>query len=93
MLTCMDHATGEVRWKAREPGKCSVLYADGRLYCRDEKGPISLVEATPEEFRLRGRFDQPDRSDQKAWPHLVIAHGRMYVRDQDVLLCYGVGRE
>ena len=43
--------------------------------------------------RLRGRFDQPSRSDQRAWPHLVIAAGRMYVRDQDVLLCYGVGTE
>jgi len=58
------------------------------LYCRDEKGPISLVKAAPDEFELCGRFDQPDRSKEKAWPHLVIADGRMYVRDQDLLLCY-----
>ena len=36
------------------------------------------------------RIHQPNRSDQTAWPHLVIANGRMYVRDQDVLLCYDV---
>jgi len=93
LLTCMDHATGEVRWQARKPGKCSVLYAEGRLYCRDEKGPVSLVEATPEEFRLRGHFKQPDRSKQRAWPHPVIAHGRLYIRDQDVILCYNVRAE
>ena len=62
----------------------------GRLYCRSEKGPISLVEATPAGFKLRGRFKQPDRSDKNSWPYLVIANGVMYVRDQDVLLAYDV---
>ncbi len=90
ILMCLEHATGRVKWAARGPGKCSLLLADGMLYCRDENGPLSLVEATPEEFRLRGQFDQPQRSDQKAWPHLVIAGGMMCVRDQDVLLCYDV---
>ncbi len=90
ILTCMEYSTGKVIWRNRRPGKCSLLYADGRLYCRDENGPLSLVEATPEGFRLHGQFDQPDRSDQKAWPHLVVANGRMYVRDQGLLLCYDV---
>jgi outer membrane protein assembly factor BamB len=89
-LTCLDYKTGEVHWQSRETGKCSVLYADGMLYCRDEKGPLTLVEATPQAFRLRGRFDQPERSDKKAWPHPVIAHGRLYIRDQELLLCYDV---
>jgi hypothetical protein len=33
---------------------------------------------------------QPDRSDKNSWPHPVIASGRLYVRDQDILLCYDV---
>jgi outer membrane protein assembly factor BamB len=93
ILTCLDYKTGEIKWRSREPGKCSLLCADGMLYCRSERGPISLVEATPDGFRLKGRFDQPDRSDQSSWPHLVIANGRMYVRDQGVLLCYDVRAE
>ena len=67
-----------------------MLYAEGMLYCRDENGPISLVEATPRGFKLKGRFDQPDRSKLNSWPYLVIANGMLYVRDQDVLLCYDV---
>jgi hypothetical protein len=90
LLTCLDYKTGDVKWADKGSGKCSVLCADGMLYCRDEKGPLTLVEATPEGYRQKGRFDQPDRSDKNAWPHLVIAHGMMYVRDQDVLLCYDV---
>lgn len=89
-LICLDYKTGDVRWSDKGPGECSVLYADGCLYCRNEDGPINLVEATPSGFHLKGHFDQPDRSKRRAWPHLVIAHGRMYVRDQDLLLCYDV---
>jgi len=90
ILTCLDYQTGEEKWADRSSGKCSLLYADGMLYCRSENGPISLVEATPTGFNLKGRFNQPDRSDKNSWPHLVIAGGVMYVRDQDVLLAYDV---
>jgi len=90
VLTCLNYRTGEVTWTDRSCGKCSVLYADRRLYCRDENGPISLVAASTKEFVLHGRFNQPYRSKQKAWPHLVIANGMLYVRDQNVLLCYDI---
>jgi hypothetical protein len=90
LLTCIDYKTGDVKWTDTASGKCSVLYADGMLYCRDEKGPLTLVEATPEGYKQKGRFTQPDRSNKNAWPHLVIANGMMFVRDQDLLLCYDV---
>ena len=88
LLTCIDSRTGEVKWSDRRPGKCSILYADGMLYCRDERGPITLVEATPAGYREKGRFEQPDISGKNAWPYPVIADGRLYIRDQDLLLCY-----
>ncbi len=73
-----------------DPNVRFVHYDGGQAYCRDERGPISLVAATSEGFKLHGRFDQPDRSSKSTWPHLVIAGGRLYVRDQDLLLCYDV---
>jgi outer membrane protein assembly factor BamB len=90
ILTCLEFETGKVMWQSRDPGKCSILYADGMLYCRDENGTLSLVSATSQGFELKGQFDPPDQSGKKTWPHLVIAHGQMHVRDQDVLLCYDV---
>jgi outer membrane protein assembly factor BamB len=89
-LACLEHKTGNVKWSDPTCGKCLLLYADGRLYCRSERGPISLVEATSAGFKLHGRFEQPERSSKSAWPHPVIAGGRLYVRDQDLLLCYEV---
>ena len=51
---------------------------------------MALVEATPDGYRPKGRFTQPDRSDKPAWPYPVVANGRLYLRDQGVLLCYDV---
>ena len=90
ILTCLKYETGQVMWTDRSSGRCSLLYADGMLYARSERGPVSLVEATPEVFRLKGRFNQPDRSNKQSWPHPVIANGRLFLRDQDLLFCYDV---
>lgn len=88
ILRCLDFKTGKSLWQDRSCGKCSLVYADGMLYCRNEQGLVSLVLASPSGFELKGRFQQPDRSDKNAWPHPVIAGGRLYLRDQDKLFCY-----
>jgi len=90
LLRCLDFKTGKEKWDARPPGKGSIAYADGRLYYRNEGGRIFLVEATPDKYVEHGRFEQPDRSRHSAWAHPVIANGKLYIADQDVLLCYDV---
>jgi len=89
-LVCIDFKTGETKWDNRSVGKGSIMAADGRLYVRSEKGPLALVEATPSGYKEDGRFEQPDRSAKPSWPHPVVADGRLYLRDQDGLLCYDV---
>lgn len=86
--TCQNFQTGQVVWQERGIGKGSITYADGHFYCRCEDGPVALIEATPEGYREKGRFRQPERSSKKAWPHPVIAGGCLYLRDQELLLCY-----
>jgi len=88
LLTCLEFKTGKVVWQDRSVGKASLGCADGLLIVRSERGPVALVEATPEGYREKGRFDQSDRSKYNSWPHPVIAGGRLYLRDQDTLLCY-----
>jgi outer membrane protein assembly factor BamB len=91
-LVCMNLLTGKVAWKDRSVGKGSIVFADGMLYVRGEgnEGTVALVEATPDGYREKGRFDQPDRSSERSWPHPVVAGGKLYLRDQDLLLCYDV---
>jgi outer membrane protein assembly factor BamB len=88
-LRCMDLATGKLRWtNPGGGGGGSVTYADGHLIHRDEFGTVALVVATPERYEPAGHFKQADRSNQSAWPHPVVAGGKLYLRDQEVLLCY-----
>jgi len=94
-LVCLDFKTGNVMWDGRQVArtqapKGSILLADGRLYYRHERGTMTLIEPSPKEYLERGRFEQPDRTRQPAWTHPVIANGKLYIRDQDVLLCYDV---
>jgi hypothetical protein len=67
------------------------VYADNRLYLRQEdKGTVALIEASADGYKEHGRFEQPERSSKKSWTHPVVAGGKLYLRDQDLLLCYVV---
>jgi hypothetical protein len=92
ILTCMDFASGKVQWKSRETGKCSLVCVDGLLIARSEEGKVSLVSAQPDGFELLGQFEQPERSGAAAWPHPVVAGGKLLLRDQDALFCYEIGK-
>jgi len=94
-LACLDFKTGNVLWNERDPDKRgvrkgSVAVADGRIYYRTEEGDLILIEPSRQEYLERGRFIQPDRTRLPAWAHPVIANGRLYLRDQDMLFCYDV---
>ncbi len=88
--TCQDLRSGLARWQEKEKlGKGSLVYADGYFYLREEDtGTVALIEASPVGYREHGRFQQPNRSGDEAWAHPVVAGGRLYLRDQDLLLCY-----
>ncbi|QDT09118.1 outer membrane biogenesis protein BamB [Planctomycetes bacterium K23_9] len=88
VLLCLDWRNGALQWQNRCVGKGSVTLAENHLYVRGEKGEVALVEATPDEYREKGRFKQSDRSDKNAWAHPVVAGKRLYLHDQDRLMCY-----
>ena len=94
-MVCAEFKTGEVKWaQERRVAPASLCYADGRLYLHGERdGEVALVEATPAEYRERGRFtppNVPDRGQGKAWAYPVVADGRLYVHDWGTLWCYDV---
>jgi outer membrane protein assembly factor BamB len=90
--TCQRMSDGKALWQSGALGKGAIGYADGHFYLRDEggAGTIVLIDATPDGFKERGRFNPQDRSRDNAWPHPVITGRKLYIRDQDVLLCYNV---
>src|SRR6266404_645887 len=92
-LVCADFISGEIKWEERSIAPAAICYADGRLYLHGENRDLSLIEATAETYREKGRFtpaDQPNRGESKAWAYPTIANGRLYIRDANVLWCYEI---
>ncbi|QDT38860.1 PQQ-binding-like beta-propeller repeat protein [Stratiformator vulcanicus] len=90
ILACVDLNNGQTIWRDRSVGKGATIYVDGKLIVRSERGPVALVRATSNGYEEMARFDQPERSGRPAWPHPVVAKGRLFLRDQDKLLCFNV---
>jgi len=91
--TCVEFKTGKIVWQEdRGPGTGSAAFsaADGMLYVRYENGLMALIEANPKEYKLISTFRIPNHSALKSWPHPVIANGKLYIRDQDQLICFDV---
>jgi len=85
---CLDFSTGRKRWQA--PGKGSLTYADGRLFCLDERGTMALVKATDDKWEETASFRLPRGGKGLYWAHPVICGGRLYVRHADQLFAYDI---
>lgn len=88
---CLDFKTGNQQW--RSSGKGSLTYADGHLYCLDEKGTLSLVRAMPEKWTEVGSFTLPQGGRGQYWAHPVVCGGRLYVRHAEKLFVYDVHKK
>jgi len=89
--SCLQLKTGEERWFGRGPGKGSIIYADGMLYCLGEKGRMGLIEASSEGFNRVSMFDLPE-GQGPSWAHPVISDGKLYLRWADRLFAYDIQR-
>jgi outer membrane protein assembly factor BamB len=94
---CQDGKTGKAKWTEKNSlGPGSLIYADGNLYCYGEsEGEAVMIEAKPDGWKEKGRFTIPEKTKQtspsgKIWTHPVIANGKLYLRDQDLLFCYDI---
>ena len=98
--TCQNVATGKKVWQERhELDKGAIAYADQRFYCLGEDtGDVVLIAATTEGWREHGRFTLEPQSELRSpkgriWTHPVIADGRLYLRDQELLYCFDIRAE
>lgn len=89
--TCLNMKSGKIKWggQMRGPGKGSaaVLMVDDHLIFRYQDGLVALIEATPQKYNLKGTF-KPDFQQGKTWAHPVVVDGKLYLREQDKLMCY-----
>jgi outer membrane protein assembly factor BamB len=88
-LRCMDFRSGEVLWNKSGFGRGTLLAADGKLVVLGENGRLVLADAAPEAWRERSSFRF---STERCWNAPVLAQGKLYVRDEEKLVCYNLKR-
>ena len=91
-LRCIEWATGKVMWSQPGLSRCSLMYADGHLICLSENGTLQSLRANPQRYDLVQTVLLRDESDEEmltpeAWTAPVLAHGLLYVRGEDRLVC------
>ena len=85
-LACMDSTDGKVRWTGeKEGGQILLLFDMEMLLVLSEKGEALMIPAFPEDGRVVARMKV---LDGKTWNHPVVAHGKLYVRNDREAACY-----
>ena len=91
---CVELATGKIAWGGSErgpgSGSAAITYADGHVVFRYQSGEVALIEATPSAYKLKGSFKPDYVSRNPCWAQPVVIDGKLYLRDQDKLMCYDV---
>ena len=87
---CLDWNSGQKKYETQWNTKGSIAYAEGMLYCYDEKkGNVALVKASPEKFEVISSFQVTEGADQH-WAHPVIFDGKLFIRHGDALMVYNI---
>jgi outer membrane protein assembly factor BamB len=95
---CYDLKTGEKVWHADKTpqgagGSAAYSYADGMLYVRYENRLMTLVKPSEKEDdnKIVSQFMLPEpnvKDSRQSWAHPVIANGKLYIRDHNMLYTY-----
>lgn len=86
----VDWLTGQAKYELKDLTTGAAIYADGRLYCLDERGTVALLKADSDRLQIVGRFNLLTDRVRDAWAHPVLLKGRLYLRYHDTLWCYDV---
>ena len=87
-----DWQTGRTKYELKDFTTGAAIYADGRLYCLDEKGLAGLLKPGPDGLKVVGRFALVTENVRDAWTHPVLLDGRLYLRYHNTLFCYDLKR-
>lgn len=87
-LRAVDWDTGEVLWRQHGLLRSTLLRADGHLLVLGERGVLTLVEATGEEYRQKAQVDL--ELSYPSWNPPVLSDGVLYLRGASELVALDV---
>ena len=97
-LRCVELMTGKVAWSHPGLMRSSLLYVDGHFICLSEDGALRLLKANSRRYDEVARAELVESGVSAgsrnvpllrppAWAAPILAHGLLYVRGRDRLVC------
>jgi outer membrane protein assembly factor BamB len=84
-LVCVEVENGTRRWRGMKTGHGQILLADDKIVVLTESGEVVLVDAGPDAFNERGRFQA---LTGKTWNNPTLAGPYLLVRNAEEAGCY-----
>ena len=66
------------------------MIADGLILAMDNRGKLTMAEATPAQYRRLGQWTV-FQDGHDAWGPMALASGRLIVRDMTRMACLEIG--
>jgi outer membrane protein assembly factor BamB len=88
IVRCLDVATGKEHYRRRAQGAsgfvASPMAADGKVYCVDQDGRTTVLEAGP-----KVKHVSSNELGEMCWATAGVAGNRLLIRTVDHLYCIG----
>ena len=85
-LTCIKAASGERAWQQLRFGKGNLIAADGKLFITTINGELVIARTTDKGYEEISRAQVLNSTRQAP----ALSHGRLYLRDDEEIVCLDV---
>ena len=86
LLVCLKAKTGELKWRGNKYGYGRILVSKDKLLILGNTGVLSIVEATPDQFKEV--FSEQLLSDVRCWNGPALASGYLVAMNGEELACF-----
>ena len=86
LLVCLEAKTGELKWRGNKYGYGRILVSKDKLLILGNTGVLSIVDATPDQFKEV--FSEQLLSNVRCWNGPALASGYLVAMNGEELACF-----
>ena len=90
LLVCLEAKTGKLMWRGKKYSYGRILLVDQKLLILGHSGVLSVIDATPEEFREIS--SRQLLSDARCWNGPAFVNGYLLARNGEQIACFDFGK-
>lgn len=90
LLVCLEAKTGKLMWRGKKYSYGRILLVDQNLILLGHSGVLSVIDATPEEFREIS--SRQLLSNARCWNGPAFVNGYLLARNGEQIACFDFGK-